>query len=155
MPTGRESLLAGRNTVPLTADEIRRAYNAFQGMDSSVAVRYQAGAHTCFHVGRDEREQEVPEIVFGDDIYPGRSVIDANSAMSMPATVAHELAHFHRWLNRTELPDLAMEHLDEALTDLDAIARFPSLSHIDVRQLAADAAQRLHLFTQPRQPLPR
>ena len=45
-----------------------------------------------------------------------------------------------------ELGDGTLEHLDEALTSLQAIATFTTLRPLEVRQLAADALQRLRLY---------
>lgn len=80
------------------------------------------------------------------DIYPGVSVIDPNSALSMRAAVAHEICHFHRWRNKVELPLGTHRHLDEAQTSLDASLRFASqLSGHEIQQLVRDAVQRLQL----------
>jgi hypothetical protein len=85
MPSERHSLLAGRNQAPLSSDEIRRATNTFIGLDPNVNVRYDSSARTAFRVGRDEGGEDFGEIVFGPDIYPGGSVIDPNSALSLSA----------------------------------------------------------------------
>ena len=87
---------------------------------------------------------EVGVVYFGSDIYPGVGVADSNSALSMKAAVAHEISHFHRWQDKTELPLDTYRHLDEAMTSLDAALRFPKdLSDHDVHQLIRDALQRL------------
>jgi hypothetical protein len=89
------------------------------------------------------------EIIFGPDIYPGPSVIDPNSALGLTAAAAHELSHYHRWKDKMALADDGLEHLDEALTSLQAISRYDrNLSEAEVRQLIADAIQRLQLFVQ-------
>jgi len=147
MPNEKASLLAGRNNAPLTSSEIRRASNTFLGLDASVNARYDPDARTVFCVTFDDDGHEFGEIVFGPDIYPGQSVVDPNSALSLDAAAAHELTHYHRWKDKTALASGDQEHLDEALTSLQAIFRYHGrLSENDVRQLVADAMQRVQLF---------
>ena len=68
-------------------------------------------------------------------------------ALGLKAAAAHELTHYHRWTDKTELPENLPEHLDEALTSLQAIMRYHrQLGEHDVRQLVLDAIQRLQLF---------
>jgi hypothetical protein len=87
------------------------------------------------------------EVVFGPDIYPGSSIVDPNSALSLQAAVAHELTHYHRWRDKTALSEEPLEHIDEALTSLQAILRYDhQLNRTDVRVLVSDAMQRLHLY---------
>lgn len=151
MPIERLSLLAGRNKAPLTTDEIRRAVNTFLGLDKSVTARYAEGSRTAFHELADETGT-YGEIIFGPDIYPGSSVVDPNSALSLDAAAAHELTHYHRWKDKTALSGDDVEHLDEALTSLQAIFRYDRhLNETDVRQLVADAVQRLQLFVRQTQ----
>jgi hypothetical protein len=67
----------------------------------------------------------------------------------MQAAAAHELCHLYRWRDRTEVTDERLEEIDEALTSLEAILRFPrELSAHEVRQLVSDAIQRLQMFCQ-------
>jgi hypothetical protein len=147
MPTEKWSLLAGRNRAPLSHDEILRATNTFLGLENTVNTHYDPNGRTVFRVSREESGQECGEIIFGPDIYPGRSVVDPNSALGLTAAAAHELTHYHRWTDKTALPDDSMEHLDEAFTSLHAIMRYArQLSEHDVRQLISDAIQRLQLF---------
>lgn len=143
------SLLAGRNRAPLSREEVRRAINTFLGLDKNVNVRHDPNSRTLFRVDRDESGEEYGEIVIGPDIYPGSSVVDPNSALSLDAAAAHELTHYHRWKSKIELSADGLEHLDEALTSLQAIIRYDKhLSEADVRQLASDAIQRLQLYIQ-------
>jgi hypothetical protein len=145
----RRSLLAGRNQSPLSQEEILRASNTFLGLDSAVSVRHVHNARTAFRVARDDTNDEYGEVVFGPDIYPGRSVVDPNSALSLTAAAAHELTHFHRWRDMIALPQDAVEHLDEAFTSLQAIFRYQRhLSEHDILQLVADSIQRLQLYVQ-------
>lgn len=149
MPKEKWSLLAGRNQAPLSDDDVRRAINTFLGLESAISARYEENERTVFNVGREESGEKYGEIIFGPDIYPGRSVIDPNSALSLKAAVAHELTHYHRWADKTALPHDFMEHLDEALTSLQAIMRYERhLGEHDIRQLILDAIQRLQLFIQ-------
>lgn len=147
MPERKPSLLAGRNKAPLTQDEIRRAINTFLGLDRNVNVRYEDTAVTAFRVGVDKDGSHFGEVIFGPDIYPGSSIVDPNSALSLDGAAAHELTHYHRWKDKAALSLDTLEHVDEALTSLQAIMRyFGSLSDSDVRQLVSDAIQRLQLF---------
>jgi hypothetical protein len=147
MATAKSSLLAGRNNAPLTPHEVTRAINTFLGFDEKVSVRFDADSPSAFHILVDETNTQYGEIVFGPDIYPGSSVVDPNSALSLPAAAAHELTHYHRWMDKATLTDEAFEHVEEALTSLMAIIRYDRhLNENDVRQLVADAIQRLQLF---------
>ena len=140
-------LLAGRNQGPLGQVEIRRATNTFLGLDSTVNVRHDPSAQTGFRIARDESGDEFGEVVFGPDIYPGRGVVDPNSALSLDAAAAHELAHYYRWRDKTELPTNGMTPLDEALTSLEAILRYERhLKAHDIRMLVSDAVQRINIY---------
>jgi hypothetical protein len=151
MPNDRSSLLAGRNKKPLTKDDILRATNTFLGLDGSVNARFDPGSRTAFCLSSDA-SGSFGEIVFGPDIYPGESVIDPNSALSLNAAAAHELTHYYRWKDKLELADEGLEHLDEALTSLQAIFRYDrKLCESDIRQLISDAVQRIQLFLQEHQ----
>lgn len=145
MPANRESLLAGRNGAPLDQREVSRAINVFLGLDAMAPVRYEEGARTRFRVSFEEVEGIV-EIVFGPDLYPGIGVVDANSSLSLQAA-AHELTHYYRWHDKREIIHDHLFEIDEALTSLEAILRFPKeLTPNDVRQLVADAIQRLQIY---------
>ena len=141
------SLLAGRNTRPLSDDEVKRVFNIFLGLDDKVAVRYDPAFNTGFQPFRDESGDLYGEIIFGPDILPGTNIANPNSSLSLMAAAAHELAHYYRWYNGYALAEDEMPHLDEALTSLDAILRYgDKLNDIDIRDLAADAIQRISLF---------
>jgi hypothetical protein len=149
MPANRESLLAGRNAQPLTDEAVLRVFSIFRYLDQNAPVRYDPGQRTCFRVGPNENGVQVAEIVFGPDIRPGQGIFDPNSRLGVEAAAAHELSHFHRYQDGTELNQEALLHVDEALTSLDAVLRFQGLlSENDRRQLVADAMQRLHLYVQ-------
>jgi hypothetical protein len=141
------ALLTGRNGGPLTPHQQRRAADTLRGMDPRVAFRYDEHGSTRFVVAHDDEGAEYGEIVFGPDILPGGSIIDPNSALSHDAAIAHELTHYHRWFNGGELPHGFMTELDEALTSLEAIARYSEhLLDQDIKTLAADAAARVRVF---------
>jgi len=147
MANEKLSLLAGRNKAPLSSDEIRRAVNTFLGFDDKVNTRYDQNSPSAFRVSLDEKDMPFGEIVFGPDFYPGSSVVDPNSALSLDAAAAHELTHFHRWKDKVALSEETLRHVDEALTSLMAIFRYDrKMSETDVRQLVADAIMRLQLF---------
>jgi hypothetical protein len=139
-------LLAGRNVAPLTEEESRRVANTFLGMDSLVNFKYEPQEETRCRVYREDKET-ICEIVYGPDIYPGTNVIDPNSSLSMAGAVAHELSHYHRWKDKTELSGGHLVEIDEALTSLDAVQRYHNqLSQHEIRQLVLDAMQRLQMF---------
>jgi hypothetical protein len=145
----KNSLLAGRNHAPLSQEDVRRAVNTFLGLDQHVNVRFEESARTIFHVVIAESGEQGAEIIFGPDIYPGRSVVDPNSALGLQSAAAHELTHYYRWKDKTELPDGSMWHLDEALTSLQAILRYSrNLNDQDFLQLVSDAMQRIQLYVQ-------
>ncbi len=150
MPANRESLLAGRNQQPLSDNDVRRAINTFIGFEQKAPVRHDPLLRTSFRVDVQNNE-EVAEIVFGLDLYPGQGVADPNSSLSMEGAAAHELTHWHRWADKTELTDPYLYEIDEALTSLEAAIRYPRLSEHSVRQLIADAIQRLQMFAQRQQ----
>jgi hypothetical protein len=114
-------------------------------LDSEVPFQHDETGYTRFAVETEEGE-DVGRVYFGSDIYPGPSVLDPNSAVSMKAAVAHEISHFHRWKDRTELALGVYRNLDEGLTSLDAALRFAShLSPHEIQQLIRDAMQRSQL----------
>jgi hypothetical protein len=146
MPSNIESLLAGRNRAPLTDSEVKRALATLYGIDRNVPVRYEEAGRTRFRVA-EEDGAEITEVVFGPDFYPGQGVLDDNSALGIAGVAAHECTHFHRWLNRTELSNPDLLHIDEAMTSLEAILRYTdNLQPQDIRELIRDALQRLKLF---------
>jgi hypothetical protein len=115
-------------------------------------VRFDATSNTVFRVvpaHESDTGEEYGEIVFGPDIYPGGSIANPNSALSMRAAAAHELAHYHRWLNRTALPETDLEHIDEAMTSLEAVQRYGHrLDATEIVQLVGDALHRIGLHIQ-------
>lgn len=149
MITKGNSLITGRNQNPLSMEDRRRVINTFLGLDNTVNVRYEETERTAFHIVISDTGEENGEIICGPDIYPGRSMIDPNSALGLEAAAVHELTHYYRWKDKIELQDRSLEHLDEALTSLQAILRYyENINDQDVRQLVSDAAQRLQLYIQ-------
>lgn len=147
MPTPRESLLAGRNNQPLDSDAIRRVANIFMGFDEKVLTHYDEHSKTSFIVNTDDMGNEYGEIVFGPDIYPKQSTIDPNSTLGIVSVVAHELTHYYRWFNKTELHENTNRYLDEALTSMEAIGRYSDkLKPNEVQELVRDAIGRLNLY---------
>ena len=142
----KKSLLDGRNLAPLTDHEIRRVSSTFLGMDSNVNSLYQEGTTTRF-IPKIEDGEEFGEIIFSSDIYPGPNIANPNATLSMKGAVAHELTHYHRWQDKTELPHGNMTHIDEAMTSLEATLRyFHDLDNTDIQGLISDSLQRLRLF---------
>lgn len=140
--------MGGRRTRPLSDTDVRAVTATFLGLDSSIrTVRHDPEGRTVFRVvppEQSETGEEFGEIVFGPDIYPGPGLANPNTILSMQAAAAHELAHYHRWLNKTQLDGTDRIDLDEALTSLEAVMRYEhTLSRVDVRELVADAHFRL------------
>jgi hypothetical protein len=140
------SLMTGRNLAPLSEEDKKRTTNTFMGLDPEAVVRFDAENRTVFRIANDPlTAEEYGEIVFGPDIYPGTNIVDPNSSLGLVAAAAHELTHLYRWRDKQAIDDESLEHIDEALTSLQAIANFGGLKPVEVRQLAADAMQRLRL----------
>src|SRR5258707_2602962 len=114
MPSDRSSLLAGRNSAPLTEAEIVRVANTFLGLDREANFKHAADEVTRCRVYVQDNET-ICEIVYGADIFPGTSMVDPNSSLSMRAAAAHELCHLHRWRDATELDGEHLSGIDEAL----------------------------------------
>jgi hypothetical protein len=144
----KASLLAGRRTAPLSNDDVKKVANLFLSLDPGAPFRFDPTSRTCFRTFIENGE-EVGEIVFGPDIFPGTNIVDPNSSLGVRAAAGHELAHYYRWLNKTQLDGDPLMHLDEAMTSLDAILRFQGkLQEHDVNELVRDALKRLHLYLQ-------
>lgn len=151
MARERDSLLAGRRAGALDEREVRNVLNTFLSFERRLAVKHEAGQRTRFRVYIDQEGEEIGEVIFGEDVYPGGGMADANSVLSVDAAVAHEASHYHRWLNRSEIDEPELEEIDEALTSLEAIQRYPKqLEDHDVRLLVADAIQRLNFYVRRR-----
>jgi hypothetical protein len=141
------SLLDGRNMTPLNDREQRRAVNVFLGLDRGVNARYEAGTRTRFVTAIDEAGEEFGEIVFSADVYPGTNLVNPNASLSLDGAAAHELAHYYRWVNKSELPHGSLSHIDEAMTSLEAALRFSErLSSNDIQGLISDALHRLRMY---------
>jgi len=147
------SLLDGRNLTPLTEREQRRAVNVFLGLDPGVNARYEEGARTRFVTAVDDAGEEFGEIIFSADVYPGANLVNPNASLSLDGAAAHELAHYYRWINKSELPHGHLTHIDEAMTSLEAALRFPRLTQNDVQGLISDALHRIRLYVME-QPMP-
>lgn len=151
------SLLEGRNLTPLSNVEQRRAVNVFLGLDRGVNARYEVGTRTRFTTALDDDGEEFGEIVFSSDVYPGGNLVNPNASLSLNGAAAHELAHYYRWLNKSELPHGQLTHVDEAMTSLEAALRFSGiLSANDIQGLISDALHRLRLHVEelpPAQPI--
>ncbi len=145
MPEDITSLPPGRRSDLLEKKDVERVINTFLSLDNTVNVVYDDTKHTNFHTIK-EGEQDIPEIVFGPDVYPAANAINPNQSLLMQAAAAHEICHYHRWKDKTEINDMEHVELDEAFTSLDAFLRFPQLSDHERRQLVADAMQRLAMY---------
>lgn len=150
------SLLAGRSTVPLEEQRVTSVVATFRGLQTDVPLedqcdfRHEPNAATHFEPQTGEDGSAFGMVIFGPDIYPGTGALDPNSELSMKAAAAHELSHYHRWRDTTEL---AIGHLDEALTSLDAALRYSrQLSAHEIQQLIRDAVKRISLHQQVSEP---
>lgn len=142
MVDDRPSLLPGRRSRALEKREVQNVINTFLGMEGKLNVDHDPAGRTRFRV-REEEGELIGEVLFGPDIYPGTEIVNPNSTLSMEAAAAHEISHFHRWKNATQINDLTLEDIDEALTSLDAAIRFADLHVNDKLGLVSDAMQRL------------
>jgi len=150
----RPSLPTGRNQQPLSDAQVTRVIFMFRHLDPQAPVRYDAAQRTRFVVTEDANGDHA-EITFGPDIQPGGGLLDPNSTLSVLAAAAHEICHYHRWANGNELPHGPLDHIDEALTSLEAVLRFQEkLSSFEARQLISDAINRLLLFVQAQDVVP-
>lgn len=141
------SLLDGRNVAPLSDREKRRAASAFLNLDADVNARHEGGTRTRFVISVDENGDEYGEVIFSDDIYPGPNHANPNATLSLGGAAAHELAHYYRWINKSELPHGHLTHIDEAMTSLEAALRFSAkLSESDIQGLISDSLHRLRLY---------
>ena len=139
-------LLDGRNNTPLDGQEKKRAANVFLGFDAKVNARYEEGTRTRFVTGMDEAGEEYGEVIFAEDIYPGTNLTNPNASLSLNGAAAHELAHYYRWVNKSELPHGKLVHIDEAMTSLEAALRFSGeLTDADIQGLISDALHRLQM----------
>jgi hypothetical protein len=148
------ALLGGRSTKPLDQASANRVSLTFVGLDKEMRnVRFDPAAQTVFRVvpaAESDTGEEYGEIVFGPDIYPGGNIANPNSALTMRAAAAHELAHYHRWLNQSQIDEAEERHWDEAMTSLEAVQRYGH--HLDlheIQQLVGDALQRIGLYRAP------
>jgi hypothetical protein len=151
-PKAVPSLLPGRSTAPLDENRANSVSATFMGLQIDVPredqcdSRYDPSALTHFEPQESDAGGAYGLIVFGPDIFPGTSALDPNAEVSMKAAAAHELSHYHRWRDTTELD---VGYLDEALTSLDAALRYSHhLSGYDTQQLIRDAIRRVSLFQQ-------
>lgn len=146
MPREDASLQAGRNTGFLEQREIDRIITLFYNLDRTANVRYDEASRTAFRPiqGADGINHE---IVFGPDIFPGPAIADPNACLSARSAAAHELSHKARHDNLTEINELELEDIDEAMTSLTAVLQFQGdLSNQEIRELVSDAIQRLMMY---------
>lgn len=145
----RKVLIEGRHQAPLSKAEVIRATNTFIGLDRTVNARYEEGTTTRFAVTHDEQGQEFGEIIFSNDIFPGQNIVNPNAALSLDGAAAHELAHYYRWRDKSELEHGVLTHIDEAMTSLEASLRFANpLNDTDIQGLISDALHRLRLYVE-------
>jgi len=135
-------ILAGRNQVGLTVQEISRCVEAWEvlcGDKRWELVTDDAHDHSsCTRFNEFDRK-----VYLGADVKPGVG-IEANARMSFLACLAHELAHAERFRigfqRPLELPD---NLIDEAEASLHA-SFMPTLSLRDREDLIEDARERLN-----------
>src|SRR5687768_3847893 len=149
----RASLPPNRNNQPLTENQVDRVFLLFRHLDKSVSVRHVPGQRTCFVVRQNPDGDEIGEVCFGADIQPGVAILDPNSTMSSLAAAAHEVTHYYRWIDGTELPRGPLDNIDEAITSLVAVLKFQDkLEWSEKAQLISDALIRLRLHLDGQQP---
>lgn len=147
MDPNQSSLPPGRSTTPLTEGQQLTVSSLFLGFDVEVPARYDEKCRSHFEV-IVEGGEKIGVVFYGPDIYPGKGdTASPNSTLPMKAAVAHEVVHFNRWRDGTQLNEVGLELLDEALTSLEATVRYPkALSEFDISELTRDAMARIVLF---------
>src|SRR5262245_10821258 len=134
-------ILAGRNQVGLTVEEIERCQLMWKNLCGD-RERELIIDEAHQHSSRTRFNETSGKVHLGADVKPGRG-IEANSRMSVLACLAHELAHAERFeigfQRPIEFPD---NLIDEAETSLHA-SFMPVLSSTEREDLVADASDRL------------
>lgn len=135
-------ILAGRNQVGLTDEEIERCLLAWKilcGDKERELVTDEAHQHSS----RTRFNETSGKVHLGADVKPGRG-IEANSRMSELACLAHELAHAERFEIGFQRPIKFPDSLiDESETSLHA-SFMPVLSSAEREDLVEDAVDRLN-----------
>lgn len=135
-------ILAGRNQVGLTVEEIERCLLAWKilcGEKERGLVTDEAHQHSS----RTRFNETSGKVHLGADVKPGGG-IEANSRMSVLACLAHELAHVERFEIGFQRPIGFPDNLiDEAETTLHA-SFMPVLSSTEREVLVEDARDRLN-----------
>jgi hypothetical protein len=134
-------ILAGRNQVGLTEEEIERCLLAWKFLCGEV-VREIVTDEAHHHFSRTRFDEIGGKVHLGANVKPGIGTA-ANSRMSELACLAHELAHAERFeigfQRPLELPDSL---IDESETSLHA-SFMPVLNSKDREDLVEDARDRL------------
>jgi hypothetical protein len=137
-------ILAGRNQVGLTDEEIERCLLTWKilcGEKERELVIDEAHQHSS----RTRFNETSGKVHLGANVKPG-SGIEANSRMSVLACLAHELAHAERFELGFSRPDELPDNLiDEAEASLHA-SFMRELSKRDREDLIEDAKDRLTLW---------
>jgi hypothetical protein len=141
-------ILAGRNKVGLTEEEIERCLLAWKflcGEKERELVIDEAHEHSS----RTRFNETSGKVYLGAAVKPGGGM-EANSKMSVLACLAHELAHAERFeigfQRPIEFPD---NLIDEAETSLHA-SFMPVLSPTEREDLVEDARDRLSQWFEER-----
>ncbi len=104
-----------RSREPLTdrhVEEIERFWDMLGGDPQRTEADRAEGSRTAF-------SPATGKVRFGSDVYPGRGG-SPNERLSMQAAVAHELRHLQRHDEGLTLVQPGLEHIDEAVTSLEA-----------------------------------
>jgi hypothetical protein len=135
-------ILAGRNQVGLTTQEIARCAEAWEVLcgdkkwELVTDYAHRHSSRTCFN-------EFDGKVYLGADVKPGVG-IEANARMSFLACLAHELAHAERFRIGFQRPlGLPDNLIDEAEASLHA-SFMPTLSLRDREDLIEDARERLN-----------
>jgi hypothetical protein len=118
------------------AEEIGRFWDMLGGDPKRIQIDRAEGSRTAFN-------PRTGKVRFGSDVYPGRGG-SPNERLSMQAAVAHELRHLQRHEQALALAEPDLEHIDEAMTSLEAARLCPALNELQRFQLVLDAIQRLY-----------
>lgn len=147
MGGSKSSLPPGRSVAPLSNQQQMTVSSQFLSLDQEIPARYDEQCRSHFEV-IEEEGQKVGVVFFGPDIYPGRGdTLDPNSTLPMPAAVAHEATHFHRWQDGHQFNEAGLEFLDEAQTSAESIVRWNRrLRDHEMTELVRDVSYRIDMF---------
>lgn len=134
-------MLGERNYVGLTDEQIQRCMETWDFLCGKVE-RELDPSEAARHGSRTRYDEQRRAVILGADAYPGTG-LSANARLSMPACLAHELAHMLRAARGFKRPlTVPDRYLDEAETSIYA-SFLKNVWPRDRADLVEDARDRL------------